>query len=472
MSIYDVIIDNNNNYDFLTKTNFNINSTDNILKIDLSDKISINNYDFLGSTANSLAYLIEFDNNGKKVSRNFIYYNERIDTNSYNLNNSIISLLKYGYCFEEDYPYNPNVINNCPNDDIYKIAQDSLFKFDIIKLNKDINSLLLSLINNEPFIVSIVVYNENLTLPKSLNDNRLGAITIVVCGFDITKQVFIIVHLNKIMEIPLTYFIKDGLTSDCFIFVSRNFNINLETKLLDIEDNSIDYNNDSIDNIHYWDLRNKFPLEVYDQGKIGSCTANALCSIFEYDNNNFKGSRLFLYYNERLLINEVDKDSGAYLKDGITCLKLYGICHEKYWNYSIENLFIKPSYEAYKNAKKNYLIEAFNIPKNLKSIKYWLINNEPIAIAIGIFSNFMKLDIAKSGIVNMPDFINDKFLGGHAVVICGFDDKNERFILRNSWGNYWGDNGYFYLPYDYLLNSNQNLCGNDFWIITKSKFDS
>jgi len=462
MSIYDVIIDNTN-YDFLTKTNFNLNYE--TLKIDLSDKFSLNNYEFLGSSANSLAYLIEFDG-FPKISRLFLYFNERLNTNSYNLNNSILSLLNYGFCFDSDYPYNQLLLNETPSDFIYNKALENKFTFDIIKLNKDINSLILSLINNEPFIVSIIVFNHELTLPKNLNDNKLGAITIVICGFDIAKQVFIIIHQNKIIEIPFTYLLKDGLSSDCFIFVSRNFNI-----LLNQNKNELSLNNEYLETSQtYCDLRNKFPLEVYDQGKIGSCSANALCSIFEYDNIDFKGSRLFLYYNERVFINEVNNDSGAYLKDGIASLKLYGLCEEKLWTYSIENLFIKPSYEAYKNAKKNYLIEAFNIPKELKVIKYWLLKNEPIAIAIGIFSNFLNFNVSRTGFVNIPDFNNDKFLGGHAVVICGFDDNKELFILRNSWGNYWGDNGYFYLPYNYIFNDNPNLCGNDFWIITKSKF--
>ena len=465
MSIYDVIIDNNNDYDFLTKTNFNL--TDEILQIDLSNKFSLNNYDFLGSTANSIAYLIEFDNY-PKISRLFIYYNERIETNSYNLNNSLKSLINYGFCFDYDYPYNPSLLNEIPNDDIYSKALKNKYSFDIIKLNKDLNSLLLSLINNEPFIVSIVVFNDDLSLPKNLNDNKLGAITIIICGFNLSKQIFIIIHQNKIMEIPFIYLLKDGLSSDCFIFVSRNFNLNLNN--IDLKELKLNETyEDTIET--FCDLRDKFPLEVYDQGKIGSCSANALCSIFEYDNRNFKGSRLFLYYNERIFINEIYNDRGAYLKDGIECLKLYGLCEEKLWNYSIENLFIKPSYEAYKNAKKNYLIEAFNISKDLKVIKYWLLKNEPIAIAIGIFSNFLDIQVSKTGIVNLPDFNNDKFLGGHAVVICGFDDNKQRFILRNSWGNYWGDNGYFYLPYDYIINDNPNLCGNDFWIITKSKFN-
>ena len=69
-----------------------------------------------------------------------------------------------------------------------------------------------------------------------------------------------------------------------------------------------------------------------------------------------------------------------------------------------------------------------------------------------------------TGKIGMP-MINDKLIGGHAVIICGYDDNTNELILRNSWGTYWGDNGYFYLPYEYL-----KYCG-DLWIITKSKFN-
>ena len=93
-------------------------------------------------------------------------------------------------------------------------------------------------------------------------------------------------------------------------------------------------------------------------------------------------------------------------------------------------------------------------------LRSWLIKKEPIAIGIAIYSNFMN---SKTGMIGIPKQTDD-FMGGHAVIICGFDDKNKRFILRNSWGVYWGDKGYFYLPYDYI--SNKELCG-DLWIITR-----
>ena len=269
-------------------------------------------------------------------------------------------------------------------------------------------------------------------------------------------------YLNKYLELPFFYLLNDKYSSDCFIFILRNFNININTTTEPIETINEPEETQTKQII---DLRANFGV-LYDQGKIGSCTANALCSIFEYDaTNGFKGSRLFLYYNERIFINETEKDEGAFIEDGIRALKIYGLCSEKDWEYKIENVFIKPPEEVYIKAKNNFLIEAININNNLKTIKEWLNKNEPITVGIAIYSNFMSFTATKTGIITKPSK-SDTFIGGHAVVICGYDDFKQLFILRNSWGDYWGDNGYFYLPYDYITNT--NLC-NDLWIIVKSE---
>ena len=88
---------------------------------------------------------------------------------------------------------------------------------------------------------------------------------------------------------------------------------------------------------------------------------------------------------------------------------------------------------------KKWQIDSCEVPKN------WIDKNEPIAIAISIFTNFMSINSKKTGKIGMPSN-NDKFIGGHAVIICGYDDNTSELILRNSWGTYWGDNGYFYFP--------------------------
>jgi C1A family cysteine protease len=460
MSFFDVEIDNTIDISqLLYKTTFQINQYQ-INKLDLTSLLpSFENYELLGSTANAIATLIEYDIK-TKVSRMFIYFIERLNTNTYNINNSIKNFLEYGYCLNDDYKYNPSLINEEPSKDIYKKALENKYKFDVVKIKKDLNSLILSIINNEPFIVSIDIYesfniSSNIIQVPLANEKRVGAISIVVCGFNNEKHCFIIRFLNKNYELPYIYLLKDGYSSNCFIFVYRLLKINLNIEEVKKED--IQIQNQELKKV---DLRPKFP-PAYDQGKIGSCSSFALCSIFDYDTTNFKGSHLFLYYNERELINEVNEDNGAYLSDGIYSLKKNGICDEKYWEYKIENIFVKPSNEAYEKAKENYVIEAYNINNDLTAIKKWLDNNEPIAIGISIYSNFMSYTSKTTGKIGMPAS-NDNFIGGHAVIICGYDDNSRELILRNSWGTYWGDNGYFYLPYDYL-----KFCG-DLWIITKS----
>lgn len=476
MTFFDVIIENDiDNKNILYKTSYSIENIENINKIDLRDKMPpIDNFELLGSTANSIATLIEYDIPNYRCSRMYIYYNERINTKSYNINNSIKSIIENGFCKYEDYPYNINLINERPSKEIYKKAEEYKYNFNIIKIKKDLNTLLLALVNNEPFIVSINVYesfetiiknNEiRIKIPKE-KEKHIGGITIVVCGYDINKQIFIIRYLNRYLELPFIYLLKKDYSSECYIFILRQF-INLNKNN---ENNKIiDYNNNEInEEKEIIDLRDNFN-EVYDQGKISSCSANSLCSIFEYDNKKFRGSRLFLYYNERLLINETHKDEGAYIEDGIKVLKTYGICNEKYWEYKIENVFKEPDKEAYENARNNFIIEAFTIENKIEIIKYWLIRNEPISLGIAIYSNFMTLEASKTGIIGIPNE-TDKYMGGHAVIICGYNEKEKRFILRNSWGDYWGDKGYFYLPYDYIVK--YKLCG-ELWIITKSKFEN
>jgi hypothetical protein len=421
----------------------------------------LDNYELLGSIANSIATLIEYDIPNYKCSRIFLYYNQRLDADTYNLHHSIKSLLKYGFCSNDDYPYNQDDINNEPSTNIYEKANDMRFKFEMMQIKKTLKSLCASLVNNEPMIMTIRLFesfniNElSMKLPET-NEKEIGGISIVICGFSMYKQVFIIQLLNKYYEIPFLYLLDSNLSSLPFIFIMRNFiNINLNNN------KPPPLNQETITPIKL-DLRNKFS-DVYDQGKIGSCTANALCSIYEYDTTNFKGSRLFLYYNERLLLNETNVDNGAYLSDGIFTLKTFGLCEEKDWPYIIENLFKRPTDDIYQKAKLNFVIEAFSISNDITTIKYWLNKNEPIALGIAVYSNFMNFSSAKSGNIGLPTN-NDRFIGGHAVVLCGYDDDTQRFILRNSWGSYWGDKGYFYLPYNYI--TNDDLC-DDLWVITR-----
>lgn len=104
------------------------------------------------------------------------------------------------------------------------------------------------------------------------------------------------------------------------------------------------------------DLRD-FCSEVENQGRLGSCTANALAGNLEFldhriDNESTDVSRLFIYYNERALEGTIDYDLGASLRDGIKTLKKTGACWEKTWPYLIEKFTMKPSKKCYIEAKK------------------------------------------------------------------------------------------------------------------------
>jgi C1A family cysteine protease len=208
------------------------------------------------------------------------------------------------------------------------------------------------------------------------------------------------------------------------------------------------------------DLRSRFQ-PILNQGNLGSCTANALVSIVGYDDKTLFGSRLFLYYNERELINTIHHDSGAYLSDGIKTLQTYGICQEKSWPYVISKFTEKPPDSCYEEALNHNALVVENINNTLVDMKSSLASNEPFVVGILVFSSFETPYVARTGKVPMPSK-NDVLLGGHAVVCVGYDDSKKVWIMRNSWGRAWGDKGYFYLPYAYLTNSNLS---SDLWII-------
>jgi len=216
------------------------------------------------------------------------------------------------------------------------------------------------------------------------------------------------------------------------------------------------------------DLRSKCPI-IYDQGILGSCTANALLCLYQYDAPKFIGSRLFLYYNERLLDGTVNDDVGSYLETGIYAMKKYGVCREILWPYNISKFNIKPNNFCYTEALTHQVIEAFQVKPNPYDMKACLNTGEPFVFGFAVFSNFESITVAKTGFVTVPTK-NDQFLGGHAVVCVGYDDNllyngiKGYWICRNSWGALWGDSGYFYLPYKYLDIPN---IFSDLWKITK-----
>ena len=214
------------------------------------------------------------------------------------------------------------------------------------------------------------------------------------------------------------------------------------------------------------DLRPKMP-PVFDQGDLGSCTANAIGGAYEYDQikQGVKGafcpSRLFIYYNERKIENSVSEDAGAAISDGVICVHTVGVVDEKKWPYDISKFAVQPPKQLYAEAKKHESSQYKRIAQDLNQLKTCLHKGYPVIFGMEVFESFESDEVAKTGVVPMPG-ANDQSVGGHAILQCGYDDSKQCFIVRNSWGSGWGDKGYFYLPYKYV--TDPKLC-NDFWAI-------
>ena len=214
------------------------------------------------------------------------------------------------------------------------------------------------------------------------------------------------------------------------------------------------------------DLRHKKNMpRIYDQGSLGSCTANALCGLIGYQDINMReGSRLFLYYNERMIENSILQDSGASLSDGILSLQKHGICSETRWPYIISKFAIKPPDICYTRALLHKAKKVKNIYNTLPEMKAALNAGYPFVVGILIYESFETENVSNTGIVPMPNIETEQLLGGHAIVCVGYNNNKKVWIMRNSWGTSWGDKGYFYLPYNYLLNSDLT---SDLWCIQK-----
>jgi len=212
------------------------------------------------------------------------------------------------------------------------------------------------------------------------------------------------------------------------------------------------------------DLRPKCsPME--NQRRLGSCTAQALVGALEFL-ENLKNmpfmdlSRLFVYYNERVIEGTVLWDSGAMLRDGVKTLQQQGVCNEKSWPYIIIRYKCKPWKKCYADAL-NHQITAYERINTLDEMRACLADGYPFVFGFSVYSSFESLEVSRTGVVNMPQ-PGERLLGGHAVMAVGYNDDDQRFIVRNSWGTDWGQKGYFTMPYAYLEDRNLS---DDFWTI-------
>ena len=207
---------------------------------------------------------------------------------------------------------------------------------------------------------------------------------------------------------------------------------------------------------------------IYDQGNLGSCTANAFCQshFIQQQLKNlsikFVPSRLYIYYHERLLEGNVNQDAGADVLDGENFAKTHGICSESLYPYNVNNYKMKPPPISELDAS-HHRITSYRILNNINDIKQSINNNIPVCIAIAVYDSFETIIVANTGIVPLPDTHKEKLLGGHEMCLVGYDDNKHLFLVCNSWGNQWwaqvptktgNQKGFCWIPYDYLNNPN------------------
>jgi C1A family cysteine protease len=224
------------------------------------------------------------------------------------------------------------------------------------------------------------------------------------------------------------------------------------------------------------DLRKGCP-PVYNQGELGSCTANAIAAAVQFDRRkrrqkpDFVPSRLFIYYNERVIEHTIHYDAGAQLRDGIKSVAKQGVCPEREWPYddtapSDENAPFpkdapagqKPSAKCYKDAAKYTAILYQRVQQTLAQMKGCLADGYPFVFGFTVYEKWYN---DPTPVLPLPG-AHEGVVGGHAVLAVGYDDKKQLFTFRNSWGASVGAKGYFYMPYAYLTDAS---LASDLWTI-------
>ena len=215
------------------------------------------------------------------------------------------------------------------------------------------------------------------------------------------------------------------------------------------------------------DLESTLP-PVYDQGQLGSCTANGIGGLVEFvemvqHEGERTPSRLFIYYGERQIEGTTDQDSGAQIRDGMKVVAKLGAPPESLWPYDVAKFAQQPPAAAYAAAKQHVAVAYKRVAQTTQALKAALAAGHPVVFGFTVYESFESAEVAQTGVLNMPAH-GESVVGGHCVVLVGYDDATQRFKGRNSWGESWGIRGHFTMPYAYATSRS---LASDFWVLTR-----
>lgn len=214
------------------------------------------------------------------------------------------------------------------------------------------------------------------------------------------------------------------------------------------------------------DLR-RHASRVSDQGALGSCVGHAVAGMLEYEvranagpRKLYQFSELFIYLQARIVENTVNEDAGCEIRDAVKACSKVGAAQEKFWPYVIDKFDQPAPANAYADAAKHKVVEYRKVPQTVDDICAALAGGHPVVFGVMVYENFESDEVAKTGIVPMP---SGRDLGGHALLMVGYDRPKQRFLVRNSWSSKWGQAGHCWMPFPYIASPD---LASDLWTVS------